>query len=154
MSDSPLPSSLPPGPLLSIINRARVIFLNERLKPFKLSAGQYPVFMCLLKHPDITQDTMARYFHLDKGTIARTVKKMEDAEYISRRVDPDNRRAFRLSLTRKGYQMAPEIMAIDQEWEQAVSCQLTKEEKEQLQKLLRQVASSSIQTIRALEGEN
>jgi len=45
-------------------------------------------------------------------------------------------------------------MAIDQEWEQAVSCQLTKEEKEQLQKLLRQVASSSIQTIRALEGEN
>ena len=110
--------------------------------------------MCLLRHPDITQDTMARYFHLDKGTIARTVKKMEDAEYISRRVDPDNRRAFRLSLTRKGYQMAPEIIAIDQEWEQAVSSQLTKEEKEHLHVLLRQVASSSIQTIRALEGEN
>lgn len=110
--------------------------------------------MCLLRHPDIIQDTMARYFHLDKGTIARTVKKMEDAGYISRRVDPDNRRAFRLSLTRKGYQMAPEIMAIDKEWEQAVSSQFTDEEKEHLHVLLRQIASSSIQTIRTLEGEN
>ncbi|HOJ95237.1 MAG TPA: MarR family transcriptional regulator [Methanospirillum sp.] len=154
MSDSPVPSSLPPGPLFSIINRARVIYLNERLKAFQLSAGQYPVFMCLLKHPGITQEAMARYFHLDKGTIARTVKKMEDAGYISRRVDPDNRRAFRLSLTSTGYKMAQEIMAIDREWEQAVCFQLSAEEKEHLLALLRQVACVSIHTIRELEGEN
>jgi DNA-binding MarR family transcriptional regulator len=97
---------------------------------------------------------MARSFHLDKGTIARTVKKMEDAGYISRQVDPDNRRAFRLSLTSTGYKMAPEIMAIDQEWEQAVCFQLCAEEKEHLLALLRQVACLSIQTIRELEGEN
>ncbi len=154
MSDSLLPKTLPPGPLLSIINRARVIFLNNRLKQFELSAGQYPVFMCLLRHPGITQETMARYFHLDKGTIARTVKKMEDAGYISRNVDPANRRAFCLSLTTKGSRLAPEILAIDQEWEQVICKDLSEEEKEQMLALLKHVAESSVQTIRRLEEQN
>ena len=154
MSESILPSTLPPGPLLSIINRTRVIFLNNRLKQFELSAGQYPVFICLLKHPGITQDTMARYFHLDKGTIARTVKKMEDAGLISRHVDPENRRALCLSLTRKGSEIAPEILAIDQEWEQTISSGLSDGEKEQMLALLKHVAESSIKTIRKLEGNN
>ena len=154
VSDSLLPKTLPPGPLLSIINRARVIFLNNRLKQFELSAGQYPVFMCLLRHPGITQETMARYFHLDKGTIARTVKKMEDAGYISRNVDPANRRAFCLSLTTKGSRLAPEILAIDQEWEQVICKDLSEEEKEQMLALLKHVAESSVQTIRRLEEQN
>lgn len=110
--------------------------------------------MCLLRHPGITQDTMARHFHLDKGTIARTVKKMEDAGLISRRVDPENRRALCLSLTRKGSEMAPEILAIDQEWEQTICSGLSGGEKEQMLALLKHVAESSIKTIRKLEEHN
>ena len=100
MSDSLLPRALPPGPLLSIINRARVILLNNRLKQFELSAGQYPVFMCLLRHPGITQETMARYFHLIKAQ-SPGLLKMEDAGYISRNVDPANRRAFAFHLQQR-----------------------------------------------------
>ncbi len=150
MSDFVLPASLPLGALFSIINRTRVVFLNERLKSYNLSAGQYPVFIYLLKHDDVIQDALARYFHLDKGTIARTVKKMEDNGYISRRVDPDNRRAFRLSLTSKGYEIAPEILAVDQEWEAVISRQFSLDEKENLCLLLRIVAESSILMIQDL----
>ena len=152
MTDSEIQSSLPPGPLVSVINRARVIFLNERFKPYNLSAGQYPVFMCLLHRPNSNQESVARYFHLDKGTIARTVKKMEDSGYVSRHVDPDNRRAFRLSLTEKGYRIAPEIIAIDQEWEQTVCNSLSNQEKQNLLSLLRLVAKSSIIAIQGIEG--
>lgn len=95
---------------------------------------------------------MARYFHLDKGTIARTVKKMEDAGYVYKYVDPDNRRAFRLTLTEKGYQVAPEIITIDQDWKQAVCISLTEKEQETLHTLLRKIAESSIITITSLEG--
>jgi DNA-binding MarR family transcriptional regulator len=152
VTSSLIPTSIPPGPLFSIINRARVIFLNERLKPYALSAGQYPVFMCLLHHPNIIQESMARYFHLDKGTIARTVKKMEDAGYVSKNVDPDNRRAFRLFLTEKGYQVAPEIIAIDREWEKLVTNSISDKEQQDMLFLLRKVAESSILAIKDVEG--
>ena len=109
------------------------------------------MFMCLLHHPNIIQETMARYFHLDKGTIARTVKKMEDAGYVYKYVDPDNRRAFRLTLTDKGYQVAPEIIAIDKNWEEAICTSLTEKEQINLHSLLRKVAESSIYTITNLE---
>lgn len=94
---------------------------------------------------------MARYFHLDKGTIARTLKKMEDSGYITRIVDPENRRAFRISLTEKGYQIAPEICAIDQKWEEIVSHGLTQEERTHLHSFLHNVAETSILTIEKIE---
>jgi len=95
---------------------------------------------------------MARYFHLDKGTIARTVKKMEDAGYVSKNVDPDNRRAFRLFLTEKGYQVAPEIIAIDREWEKLVTNSISDKEQQDMLFLLRKVAESSILAIKDVEG--
>lgn len=96
---------------------------------------------------------MARYFHLDKGTIARTVKKMEDAGYIIRKVDPDNRRAFRISLTEKGHKIAPEICAIDLKWEEVVSQCLNQEERRLFLSFLHKVAETSVSAIANLEGE-
>jgi DNA-binding MarR family transcriptional regulator len=149
-----LKHSLPLGALVSIINRSHAIFLNERLKPYNLSFGQFPVFMCLLKHPDIMQESMARHFHLDKGTIARTVRKMEDAGYILRSVDPTNRRAFRLSLTEKGIHIAPEIMAIDRIWQETVCAGLSDSERQSFLSLLHQVTSDSLIAIEILERES
>lgn len=96
---------------------------------------------------------MARYFHLDKGTIARTVKKMEDAGYIIRKVDPDNRRAFRISLTEKGHKIAPEICEIDLKWEEVVSQCLNQEERRLFLSFLHKVAETSVSAIANLEGE-
>ena len=110
--------------------------------------------MCLLNHPDIIQESMARFFHLDKGTIARTVKKMEDAGYIKRTVDPENRRAYRISLTEKGVRIAPEIMEIDRKWEEAVTVDLPKKERDTLLSFLQSVAGTSIRTIENLERDH
>ena len=145
---------LPLGALVSIINRAHAIYLNERLKPYNLTFGQFPVFICLLHHPNINQESMARHFHLDKGTIARTVRKMEDAGYVTRVVDPLNRRAFILSLTDKGRSIAPEIIAIDREWQRSVLSVLTGEEQELLFSFLGKVTSMSISTVQQLERES
>ena len=154
MLSSHIPDYLPPGPLISIINRARVIFLNEKLKPFNLSAAQYPIFIYLLNHPDIIQESMARFFHLDKGAIARTLKKMEDSGYISRIVDPDNRRAFRISLTEKAYKIAPDISAIEEQWEVRITRGLSPDEQARYLSFLHNAADNSIIAIKNLECES
>jgi DNA-binding MarR family transcriptional regulator len=134
---------IPFGAVISITSRGRFNFLNDRLRPLGLSAGQFPVLMLLYRKQDIMQETLVRHYHLDKGTIARAVKKLKEAGYIRRITDPDNRRAVRLFLTKKGEQIAPVLKAIDNEWDDQVCAGLSLEEKETLNTLMRMVAENS-----------
>ncbi len=133
---------IPFGAVVSITSRGRFIFLNDRLRPLGLSAGQFPVLMLLYKEQNIMQETLVRHYHLDKGTIARAVKKLQDAGYIRRIVDPGNRRAVRLFLTEKGEHLAPVLQAIHHEWEEQVLTGLSREQKETLNTLMRTVAQN------------
>ena len=114
---SPISGEIPIGALISITGRGRFVFLNDRLRPRGLSAGRFPVLMLLFKEQNIMQEILVRHYNLDKGTIARSVRKLKDAGYIRRVIDPDNRRAVRLFLTKKGERAAPLLQAIDREWE-------------------------------------
>ena len=98
---SPVSGEIPFGALISITGRGRFVFLNDRLRPRGLSAGRFPVLMLLFKEQNIMQEILVRHYNLDKGTIARSVRKLKDAGYIRRIIDPDNRRAVRLFHTKK-----------------------------------------------------
>lgn len=149
-----VPDDIPIGALISIIFRTRLIILNNRLKSVGMSAGQFPVMMYLHRNQNITQETLARHFHIDRGTIARSVKKLEDEGYITRITDPDNRRAVRLFLSDKGAAVTPELIRIEQEWEATVTRSLSGSEKDQYSALLRSVAASGLACIRELgEGD-
>ncbi|MDO9550335.1 MAG: MarR family transcriptional regulator [Methanoregula sp.] len=149
---SPISGKIPLGAVISITSRGRFIFLNDRLRPIGLSAGQIPVLMLLYNEQNITQETLVRHYQIDKGTIARAVKKLEDAGYIRRIVDPDNRRAVRLFLTEKGEQVAPVIRAINHEWEEQVCAGLSPVEKETLNTLMRTVAENSHRNMQTTGG--
>ncbi|MDD1693263.1 MAG: MarR family transcriptional regulator [Methanoregula sp.] len=139
---------IPLGAIVSITRRGRFIFLNDRLRPLGLSAGQFPVLMLLAKKQNIIQETFVRHYHLDKGTIARAVRKLEDAGYIRRITDPQNRRAVRLFLTEKGEHAIPVLQEINREWETRVSYGLSPEEKSTVLRLMQTIARNSFETIR------
>ncbi|MDP3562932.1 MAG: MarR family transcriptional regulator [Methanoregula sp.] len=143
----PFPGDLPFGAIISITGRCRFIFFNDRLRPLGLSAGQVPVLMLLYEEQNIMQETLVRHYQIDKGAIARAVKKLEEAGFIRRITDPDNRRAVRLFLTEKGEQVAPVIRAINREWEEQVCTGLSPAERESLTTFMRTVAENSHRSI-------
>jgi hypothetical protein len=96
-----LPDDIPPGAIVSLVNRSRFVFLNNRLRPPGLPAGQFPVLMLLSQKQDFMQDTPVRHYRPDKGTIARAVRKLEAVGYIRRITDPRNRRVVRLFLIKE-----------------------------------------------------
>ena len=144
---------MPFGAVISIINRSKYIFLNDQLMPLGLSAGQFPVLMLLAREQNITQDTFVRHYQLDKGTIARAVRKLEDGGYIRRITDPENRRAVRLFLTGKGEQAIPVLQGINRDWENIISSGLSGEEMTAMQGLVRRVALNSF-TILKKNGDS
>jgi DNA-binding MarR family transcriptional regulator len=130
---------IPFGAIISIANRGRTMFLNDRLRPLGLSAGQFPVLMLLAREQNITQETLVRHYHLDKGTIARAVKKLEDNGYIRRITDPGNRRAVRLFLTEKGENALPVLHEINHAWESLAFSGLAAGDRETCRGLMRTV---------------
>jgi DNA-binding MarR family transcriptional regulator len=139
-----IPEEMPFGAVFSLVSRSKFVFLNNRLWPLDLSAGQFPVLMLLAKEQNIMQDTLVRHYHLDKGTIARAVGKLEDGGYIRRITDTGNRRAVRLFLTEKGERAIPLLQGINREWEKIITSGLSKEERAALNNLMHRVAQNSI----------
>lgn len=148
-----LPDDIPFGAVVSLINRSKSIFLNNRLLPLGLSAGQFPVLMLLSREENIMQDRLVRHYRLDKGTIARAVRKLEDGGYIRRIPDPENRRAVRLFLTRKGERCIPLLREINREWEERACAGLCRDERAALHDLMRRAARNSMAIMRR-EGDD
>lgn len=144
----PCTGEVPFGAIFSIATRGHAMFLNDRLRPFRLSAGQFPVLMLLAREQNIMQETLVRHYRLDKGTIARAVRKLENAGYIRRIVDPGNRRAVRIFLTKAGEEIVPSLQQIDREWEERVLEGLGDGDRRTLQALIRTVAVNSLTIMR------
>lgn len=141
------PSDIPLGVFLSIIHRTRLIHLNNEMKDLELTAGQVPFLMHLSHKEGITQDDLAVHLHIDKGTVARALKKLEDNGFIYREINPQNRRKYLLFLTEKGRQIVPKIHQIDKEWEKSVCSDLSDAEYIKLLNTLQTLAMKSLEKV-------
>ena len=100
---------MPLARLLGIVLQHYYATLNESLHPLGLSAGQVPVILSLAACQNVTQEALARHFHVDKGAVARAARRLEVSGFIRREIDPADRRAVRLFLTEQGEQVVPEL---------------------------------------------
>jgi len=135
--------------ILSIVIRNHFIFMNKELKYLELTEGQVPCLMAISKKPEITQDDLARMFHIDKGTIARTIRKLEEKKLVNKFQDQFNRRRYLLSLTEKGENIIPEILRTEEKWENIIFKGFSNEERAGLLKGMKKLAENSLEL-----GEN
>lgn len=131
--------------LVSIIVRNHFIFMNRELKHLNLTEGQVPCLMVLSYKQGVTQDDLAKMLHIDKGTIARTIQKLEEKGLVRRVQDPVNRRRYRLSMTEKGEEVIPEIIRVEGEWENIIFKGLSDEERTQLVVSVKKLANNSLE---------
>lgn len=143
-----LPPDIPVAALISIVHRLHAVYLNNELKHLGLTAGQLPIIFSIAHRPGITQDEIADRIHIDKGTVARAAKKLEDGEFVSRAPDPRDRRRYLLTLTEKGETVVPTVLRIDQDWEDLIQSGLSGAERARLYEDLYRLAGNSIEEIR------
>jgi DNA-binding MarR family transcriptional regulator len=140
-------SKIPLGLLVSMIHRTRMMYLNDKMKNFDITAGQFPFIVVLSHEEGITQDELAAHFHIDKGTVARALRKLEDKKYLFRKVDDLNRRRYLIYLTEKGRKAVPKIISIDREWEDSICSEFSKEEYQNLFGILKVLAGNSLENV-------
>lgn len=116
---------IPLTALISIIYRSHRVYLNNEIDNLELSAGQIPVLIELLKIENSSQEELSDRLCIDKGSIARSLKKMEDVKIIKREFSEENRRKYNISLTNKGKKVGLKIKEIDSEWEKLICEELS-----------------------------
>ncbi|MGB7968602.1 MAG: MarR family transcriptional regulator [Methanobacterium sp.] len=135
------------GLLVSMIHRTRMIFLNDKIGNMDITAGQFPFIIVLSNEEGISQEELAAYFHIDKGTVARALRKLEDKEYLFRKVDSLNRRRYLIYLTEKGRKAVPTVINIEKEWENSMCSKFSKEDYNNLFDILKGLAVNSLENV-------
>ncbi len=138
-------SEIPLGLLVSMIHRTRMMFLNDKMRNMDITAGQFPFIVVLSNEEGITQDELAAHFHIDKGTVARALRKLEDKKYLFRKVDSLNRRRYLIYLTEKGRNAVPILINIEKEWENSMCSKFSEVEYNNLFDILKVLAINSLE---------
>lgn len=141
------------GALISIIHRSRIIYLNHCLTGENISAAQFPYLIALMKHENISQEILSKQFQIDKGTVARNIKKLLDSGLIERKIDENNKRQYKIRLTEKGKITAKKIIKYEDKWENYISNEMETDHNE-LKKNLQKIASKTYYYAQKTEGEN
>ena len=83
---------------LSIIVRHSKVFCDRRLQDLGVGFPEQVILMFLSAKKGVNQDAIAQHFMLDKGAIAKTVKKLEEKGLIERRIDKDNKKRVEIYI--------------------------------------------------------
>lgn len=88
--------------LITLIYKAQKIYFNKMLCELEINNTQLHILFEIQKDYKINQEKIARRCNVNKGAIARSIKKLEDNGFIERTIDENNRRQNIISLTDKG----------------------------------------------------
>ena len=84
------------------IDRDAQRFVAQALGNTDLSLSDYDMIHTVRHRPSVTQEELRRLYCLDKSTIARRAAKLEEAGYIRRLPNPEDKRRKQLFVTERG----------------------------------------------------
>ena len=82
------------------------------LKDLNLTYTQYIVMMVLWEKETVSSRELAECLHLDSGTLTPVLKRLEQAEYLTRERTPADERLLTLTLTEKGKALKKDAVTI------------------------------------------
>lgn len=87
---------------------------DERTRSFGITGPQMRALVAIMRFPGINQGALADRLDVEPITTCRMVDRLEQAELVERRRDPQDRRAWQLYLTESAEPIAQELQAIGQ----------------------------------------
>lgn len=131
------------GKWISIIYRYAQNYMTRELEPYNIGGGQFIFLGALYRQDSISQETLSKKLNIDKGTTARAINKLEKEGYVVRKENPEDRRAYKVFLTKKALEIKPEINKVLKNWTKVLSKDFTEDEKEMVTGLLKRMADNA-----------
>ena len=133
----------------SIIVRHSRTFCEKALQDYGIGFPEQIILMYLSRNDNVNQDTIAKHFMIDKGSIAKTIGKLEDKALIERAENPSNKREKLISLSKNGADILKYMNKALNEWNNCIFEGFSSDEIEQIERLINIMAIN----VAKLEGK-
>jgi len=129
---------------ISILYRYNQRFFALKMAEYSLpiEVGQIPSLIQVYLYPGITQDGISSNVGLDKGTVARILKQLEDGGLIIRVVDQKDRRVNHIYATPQGLKIKDKVFQVIRELHETLYQGFSDEEIEEAISLLERMKSN------------
>ena len=117
---------------------------DERVRSLGLTAAQARMLLFLNRFPGEKQGFYAERLEVEPITLTRLVDRMEDAGWLERCADPEDRRANLLQLTEKSHDVVSGLRAIVEGLFEEVLDGLGSTERETLSSLLETIGANLV----------
>lgn len=107
-----------------------------------LHPGQEALLQALWERDGRTQVELAEALGVEPPTITKMLQRMEQADFVERTGDPEDRRALRVHLTARGKRLRPRVERALGELQSRTVAGLSAREQAQLRALLERVAAN------------
>ncbi|HEY8888983.1 MAG TPA: MarR family transcriptional regulator [Clostridium sp.] len=131
------------GRWISLLHRHSHVYVGRQLKQYNISKGQYTYLNALYKKDGISQEQLSDYLKIDKGTTAKALKKLEDDNYIIRKIDVKDKRAYNVYLTEKALEIKPMVRKALMDWADILFSGFSEEEKKTSLALLERMGDNA-----------
>ena len=143
-------TQIPVGKLLYMIGKGYSVYVNRNLEEFGINTTQLHLLFEIAHESNINQEMIAARCNINKGAVARSIRKLVEKGLVKREIDENNRRQNRLSLTKDGEDILIKACGVLRDWEDSVILDDGYIKKELLQKVLKEIA---VKTMELNEGE-
>ena len=127
---------------LSIIVRGGQVFSTRKLSEYDLNAGEQAILMYLIGHEESNQESIAKFYMLDKGSIARTLAKLESKGFIDRKINDDNQREKIITLTEKSRNIRCVLTDLLVDWNDLMYEGISEDEIKQFELITSKIAAN------------
>ena len=127
------------GFLLSKAYQRACALYKEKFGNYDLTPQQFGLMRFLWDEDCITQVELSSRSQIDRTTIGGLIDRLEQSGLVKRLPHPEDRRAYRISLTDSGKSLEKELTPLAEELQSAILEPLTREEVEVLTAILRKL---------------
>ena len=123
--------------------------VRSRLREqFNTTLPRFDLMAQLDRHPEgLKMNALSRMLMVTGGNVTGVVDQLEKEGLVERLDAPDDRRAFRIRLTKAGERAFAEMARAHEEWIVELLAGLTKKEHEELLRLLAKLKTRAVETL-------
>ena len=110
---------------LITLKKTHDFYINKHIRNgTEILPSQYYMLLFLYYEMGTTQSDIAKACLMDKSGVSRAFKDFEEKGLIEREIDENNKRAYKITLTKKGIETAEFIIEKEKEWDDMICNQL------------------------------
>lgn len=125
--------------LLTVAQHDVFLTFSENLSQFGVTPGQYGVLACLWHHGSLTPKEIAQILRVENSTISGVLDRMQKRGFITRVLDPDDKRSLRVEVTEAGLAIKDGVQQKIEELNDLILRDFSIEDREKLLELLERI---------------